>query len=286
MYRKIKRSIFSVLLGLLLVVGVKAYASETTDASTIYDNAVKENIIDPTLYSKSDWLDDEKKYMRPNYDFFKSNILDSVSYNEWLEMNNYGVMSDTKLPLLQNKNSNRRQARSAQDNINKFCKDAKAGDILIVSGNFPTGVIGHAAIMNSDNTVLEMSGGEGWKKGIPDNNHQYSKRTWIKNHIKDWTSIYRISDSKLAKKVARYVDTNYFSSKGTATKDIHIDYKIDSLLKNKNPNYCSKLVYQAFYYGTGDLPVMKPTIPWGVIPPANLPTTFSNSYKPTYIGRY
>ncbi|MBS6420378.1 MAG: hypothetical protein KH368_07055, partial [Limosilactobacillus reuteri] len=227
-----------------------------------------------------------KKYMRPNYDFFKSNILDSVSYNEWLEMNNYGVMSDTKLPLLQNKNSNRRQARSAQDNINKFCKDAKAGDILIVSGNFPTGVIGHAAIMNSDNTVLEMSGGEGWKKGIPDNNHQYSKRTWIKNHIKDWTSIYRISDSKLAKKVARYVDTHYFSSKGTATKDIHIDYKIDSLLKNKNPNYCSKLVYQAFYYGTGDLPVMKPTIPWGVIPPANLPTTFSNSYKPTYIGRY
>ncbi|MGH1842336.1 hypothetical protein ABE867_16855 [Enterococcus gallinarum] len=286
MYRKIKRSIFSVLLGLLLVVGVKAYASETTDASTIYDNAVKENIIDPTLYSKSDWLDDEKKYMRPNYDFFKSNILDSVSYNEWLEMNNYGVMSDTKLPLLQNKNSNRRQARSAQDNINKFCKDAKAGDILIVSGNFPTGVIGHAAIMNSDNTVLEMSGGKGWEKGIPDNNHQYSKRTWIKNHIKDWTSIYRISDSKLAKKVARYVDTNYFSSKGTATRDIHIDYKIDSLLKNKNPNYCSKLVYQAFYYGTGDLPVMKPTIPWGVIPPANLPTTFSNSYKPTYIGRY
>lgn len=286
MYRKIKRSIFSVLLGLLLVFGVKAYASETTDVSTIYDDAVKENIIDPALYPKSNWLDDEKKYMRPNYDFFKSNILDSVSYNEWLEMNNYGVMSDTKLPLLQNKNSNRRQARSAQDNINKFCKDAKAGDILIVSGNFPTGVIGHAAIMNSDNTVLEMSGGKGQEKGIPDNNHQYSKRTWIKNHIKDWTSIYRISDSKLAKKVARYVDTHYFSSKGTATKDIHIDYKIDSLLKNKNPNYCSKLVYQAFYYGTGDLPVMKPTIPWGVIPPANLPTTFSNSYKPTYIGRY
>ncbi|WP_277812684.1 hypothetical protein [Lactococcus lactis] len=38
--------------------------------------------------------------------------------------------------------------------------------------NFPTGVIGHAAILNADGYVLEMPGGPNWFWGISDNNRK------------------------------------------------------------------------------------------------------------------
>lgn len=70
-------------------------------------------------------------------------------------------MSDTKLSILQAKTEtpSNNMIRSSQDNINAFCRDTRAGDILVVGGFFPTGVIGHAAILNADGYVLEMAGG-------------------------------------------------------------------------------------------------------------------------------
>ena len=80
-----------------------------------------------------------------------------MNHESWLKTNNYGVMSDTKLPILQTKEEapSNSMLRSSQDNINAFCRDTRAGDILIVGGNFPTGVICHAAILNADGYVLE-----------------------------------------------------------------------------------------------------------------------------------
>ncbi|MCJ7968131.1 MAG: hypothetical protein MUW51_03250 [Lactococcus lactis] len=43
--------------------------------------------------------------------------------------------------------------------MTSFVRDTQAGDILVVVGDFPTGVIGHAAILNADGYVLEMPGG-------------------------------------------------------------------------------------------------------------------------------
>ncbi|MDN6024471.1 MAG: hypothetical protein L0I32_12025, partial [Lactobacillus sp.] len=250
------------------------------------DKAVNENIIDPNLYPKANWEKDEISTMRPSYEEYK-NYDSSITYESWLELNNYGVMADTKEPVLQLKTpaeSNIR-LRTAQDNIDKFCRDTQAGDILVVGGDFPTGVIGHAAILNADGYVLEMPGGANWFWGIADNNRQLPKRQWITEHIKEWTSVYRIRNTGLARQVAQYADTHYYSTTGSITKNIHIDYRITTDIKGVNPNYCSKLVWHAYYYGTGDLPVMY-GIGSGVVVPTGLPALFTQAYAPYQVGRY
>ena len=197
-------------------------------------------------------------------------------------------MPDTKEPILEGKPVNNTQSSqlSYQDNINRFCRDTRTGDILVVGGDFPTGVIGHAAILNADGYVLEMPGGDGWRHGLPDNNRQLPKRQWITNNITKWTSVYRIKNTSLARQVARFADTHYYCTYGGATKNIHLDYCIDWRIRLKNPNYCSKLVWQAYYYGSGSLPVMREVSSTALIAPTALPNSFDRRYAPFFVGRY
>lgn len=276
-------SFLLLILSIVLLSRSYVSADEFSNVGNIYDKAVSENIIDPSLYSKSNWEKDEVSQMRPSYEEYKQDLSSATTYEEWLKLNNYGVMPDTKQPVLQNKNP---MMRSEQDNINAFCRDTRAGDILIVGGDFPTGVIGHAAILNADGYVLEMPGGNGWQNGIKDNNRQLTKRQWITNNIKKWTSVYRIKDINLARQIARFVDTHYYSTTGSATKNIHLDYLLDWRIKLKNPNYCSKLVWQAYYYGSGSLPVMKEVSSSAYIVPTALPNAFDSRYAPYFVGRY
>ncbi|WP_163652524.1 hypothetical protein [Listeria sp. PSOL-1] len=132
-----------------------------------------------------------------------------------------------------------------------------------------------------------MPGGGNWKRGIPDNNRQVTTKKYIQDHISYWNYVYRVPNSSLAKKVAQYADRTFYSSKGTSKKDRHIDYAIDLYMKRKDPNYCSKLVYQAYYYGSGSLPVMNPYPSINApIPPQQVINTFSNRYLPYCIGKY
>ncbi|MDA2880028.1 hypothetical protein PEG74_03305, partial [Lactococcus cremoris] len=131
----------------------------------------------------------------------------------------------------------------------------------------------------------EMPGGPNWFWGISDNNRQLPKRQWITNHIKEWTSVYRIRNTGLARQVARYADTHFYNTYGGATKNIHINYLVRSNLKVTNPNYCSKLVWQAYYFGSGNLPVMY-GISDSVVAPTGLPALFTPAYAPYQVGRY
>lgn len=125
----------------------------------------------------------------------------------------------------------------------------------------------------------------GWWNGLSDNNRQLPKRQWITEHIKEWTSVYRMRNTGLARQVAQYADTHFYCTYGGATKNIHLDYRITTNIKEINPNYCSKLVWQAYYYGTGNLPVVY-GIGSGVIAPTGLPTLFTPAYAPYQVGRY
>lgn len=241
--KKIKiGSIILLTLGVVLFSRSYASADEFSNVGNLYYKAVGEKIIDSTLYSKANWINDEISIMRPSYEEYKK-VDPSTSYEAWLKLNNYGVMAIQKYQFYR-KNI---MARSEQDNIEAFCRDTQAGDILVVGGNFPTGVIGHAAILNADGYVLEMPGGANWMNGIPDNNRQLPKRQWITNHIKEWTTVYRMRNTGLAREVARYADTHYYSTTGGVTKNIHLDYLITTNTKQKNPNYSSKPVWQAYY---------------------------------------
>ncbi|PEQ00052.1 hypothetical protein [Bacillus toyonensis] len=55
----------------------------------------------------------------------------------------------------------------------------------------------------------------------------------------------------MAAKAASWVDRNFYSTTGGATQNVFIMYGKYHYLYHINPTYCSKLVFQVFYYGDG-----------------------------------
>ncbi len=67
----------------------------------------------------------------------------------------------------------------------------------------------------------------------------------------------------------------------------HISYRLTSATTTKDPNYCSKLVFQSFYYGSGSAEVIEPAFAGlNFVSPAALPNTFKGKYVPYKVGTY
>lgn len=208
----------------------------------------------------------------------KNNNETRLSYKEWLIFNNFGLLSDSQESIFGRKIVK----RSTADNKRRFINTVKTGDILITSSNGIGGFVGHAAIMTSNYWVLEMPGGVGAK----DNNRQIGKDAWFDIHARDWTTVYRCPDNSAAKAAARWADRTYYSPTGGAKKVIHIDYGITANFRSTNPSYCSKLVIQAYYYGTGSKSVIKNMSGVGIVVPNAIPNFFLSPYKLQSQGRF
>lgn len=117
-----------------------------------------------------------------------------------------------------------------------------------------------------------------------DNNMQRTVSKWISDYSDGWIKVYRLKDSALASRVARYADTHYYSTTGSATKNIHIPYGLTQHLYQFSPSYCSKLVYNAYYYGSGSAPVVYERT--GYVLPYGLIDTFTGNYYPTLVHQY
>lgn len=230
---------------------------------------------------------EEMKDLFPNYS----------SYDNWFaEILNYAAFPDGEGHSPSERKSMFEERASQQENADRFKRDLRKGDIILVSGG-----MGHAAIATSNNHILEMSGGglvDKWPTGVmKDNNHQFNKNTWINGgeeqgvssdkHIKNWVQIWRIPDKNMANKCATYADHTFWNSSGGYTKNRHYDYFIGPNTLSMNPTYCSKLVFHAFWYGSGSAPVMQ-NYASGLtfIAPNALPNIFTKSYKPYKIGTY
>ena len=55
--------------------------------------------------------------------------------------------------------------------------------------------------------------------------------------------------------------------------------------KGTDPTYCSKIVYQAYYYGSGNLPFMVPTSTT-IIGPYGLLDSFADNYRPSLVKTF
>ncbi|KAF9415341.1 hypothetical protein HW555_007004 [Spodoptera exigua] len=261
--------------------GPKEMISNETAAA--YNHGVDMGIIDPKKYSLESFAHDETHVFKDTYNEYMSmNGSYPLDYQEWLIMNNYGILPDTNESMFQRKISK----RSTADNKRAFVNTVKKGDILI-SGRGTGGLLGHAAIMTSDYWVLEMPGGDGFMSGIRDNNRQIPKDKWFDEHASDWTTVYRCPDNSVARQAAGWADRNYYNPNGGATKTIHVTYKITADFTSKNPSYCSKLVVQAYYYGTGSKSVIyirdKSN---AIIIPTTIPSYFRSPYLLVNKGKY
>lgn len=172
------------------------------------------------------------------------------NFETWLIMNTFGILQDTQMSLLQNKST----GQNYQMKKDTFLNVVKQGDILISSANRKWGSIGHAAIMVTDNQVLEMPGyirNKMKKVGYAkNNNRKIIKDIWYELHNHDWITVYRCPDAAAANAAADWAYRNYYNPTCGTIKAVNITYKITLNLLSKNPSYCSKLVLHAYYFGT------------------------------------
>lgn len=245
--------------------------------NVLYQKGIESGAIDSSEVSEISWENQEKDY-RENYDTaIKEGILEDISYEKWLESNNYGQfpkMDPEVFDTIAIPPASTRQKRSAKPYI-------QSGDILITNATSSSGIIGHAGIANGNEYVLDMPGGRNGRS-MTDNNRQSSASAWFNDYKSGWIYVYRIKNTSLAKQVGSYADRHYYSTNGGTQKNVHINYKVSSDLYNMKTAYCSKLVYCAYWYGTGSLPVMNKKD--GIVDPYGLPLCFKSAYAPGRIN--
>lgn len=123
------------------------------------------------------------------------------------------------------------------------------GDVFITSGTSSAGITGHAAIAISSTSILHIAG--------PGNNPAtISLSKWNSTYTTEgWTKIYRHSDSDIADQAGQWASDTY---KGSSAK-----YVISMDLSTTDETYCSKLVWQAYYYGPDEHCANGPA--WGAV---------------------
>lgn len=242
------------------------------DYSSLYNQAIQEGVLDRNTVSLEQWTQQNKEEFYPVYvEGIQAKVFDQpLTYAEWLKLNNYGQAPKTNSDTLEDVTLQYATWKGVS---------IKAGDIFITNAAMSKGILGHAAIANGDNYILDMPGyGEG--------NRQSRATDWLNEYSQNgrWIKVYRVKDQTLARQVASYADRNFYSSTGSATRNIKLDYNLSPHLYSKNPTYCSKLVFQAYYYGSGSKPVMKS--PSGYVLPYGLVDTFNDSYKPSLVKQF
>lgn len=168
---------------------------------------------------------------KDKYDqLINDDILDeSITYDEWVEMNNEFSFDEFDDEITES------------DDVTTLASgpELKKGDILISNGTSSKGLTGHAGIAISKNKVLHIAG-PGKKVQV------VSVSTWQKTYGivkgqadgKTKTKVYRPKSTKNAKKAADWAEKNY--------KGKNYKYGTGRKLSDKNPTYCSKIVWQAY----------------------------------------
>lgn len=144
----------------------------------------------------------------------------------------------------------------------------RAGDIFVSSkpgGGMVSWVHGHAGIVGSDGQMIHMI-----QSGV--------KKESVSNFLKhnQGTSAYRVPNSTVSNNAAKWASNYYNNWRGKA------QYSINTEKYTQNKMYCSKLVWQSYWFGTGSAPVLKnPT--WVILHPYGLTGQFNSAYKPQSI---
>ncbi|EHK4067248.1 hypothetical protein JMY23_002371 [Listeria monocytogenes] len=272
-----KKGLVGMIVALLVLSGMwfapvigQAQATATVDYEALYDQGVAEGIIPSADVSLETWVEaNENEYKQVYQDGLRDDVYDaSMTYEEWIKLNNYGqppVVDENWEEVPQNP-----MVRGVYKGYT-----VKKGDILITNGTSSSGLLGHAAIANGNEYILDIPG-----KG--ETTRQLRTSVWMDSYDKyGWVKVYRLKDSSVANAAAVWADKNYYSTKGTSKQDIFPKYGLTGSRYAKNPTYCSKIVLQAFYFGTGSKPVVQ-VFP-SLVTVYELPNYFSKAYKPQQV---
>lgn len=191
---------------------------------------------------------------------------EDVSFEDWKIL----VESSQRLEEVLSNSQEFYEVYSSKDEIIRASFTPKKGDVIITNGTSSAGILGHAGIATSSNQILHIAG-----KGYHPVYISFSSwhRKYTNKDSNSWTKVYRHNSSTVANAATNWAVNTYAGS--------NAEYKITSNLASTDVTYCSKLVWQAYYYGPSSHEANGPTVGYRL--PYDLPTTIHNlSYKHTY----
>lgn len=292
MFKKFDAIIFSIIFSLFLVQNVCA---AELDSEAIYNEGVTTSNIDPSKYT----LGAFKSNIDSLYTVYQDTVTAHMkplgyTFDDFLKENKYGAF-----PNGQGLTAKNAVLFGQQENGNALRNVIQPGDILVIGACYTSSpIVGHAAIATTHNWILEMPGGgkaAALGAGIPDNNRQFSTTDWIfggggsTRRINNWIQVYRLPNRALANQVANWADAHFYNPSHGTARTIHMRYRLWGN-QSMYTSYCSKLVLDAFWYGSGSANVVN-SGDWNMhvnnlLAPNALISCFNPSYRPYLVGTY
>jgi len=112
----------------------------------------------------------------------------------------------------------------------------KSGDILITNATSKNGITGHAGLVLDANEILHIQGA-GYNPVVD------TKARFIHRYKNGWIKVYRPSNTSMGESAANWADKKYRNS--GALYGINLD------LNRTDLTYCSKIVWQSYFFGVG-----------------------------------
>ncbi|WP_255304375.1 hypothetical protein [Listeria monocytogenes] len=177
-----KKRLIGIITALLLVSGIllspqMAQAETKVDYDALYQQGVSEGIINKADVSLETWIkENESEYNQVYQDGLKDGVYDaSLSYEEWIKLNNYGQ------PPVVDENWEEVPQKPMLKGVYKGY-NIKKGDILITNGTSSSGLLGHAAIANGNEYILDIPGAGKTTRQVPTSKwmSDYDPEGWVK----------------------------------------------------------------------------------------------------------
>ncbi len=188
-----------------------------------------------TAYSAENFSDDYIEYL----ELIEKGVLgEDVTYSQWHEMIESSKMN---IDAINESNFFKLIYAGTARGLNNITLEA--GDVILT--NDPStasgGTVGHAGIVVGTNNVLHIEG-TGFTPSY------ISFNAWLNKYNDGYTYIYRCNDFSAGVRAAAWGISNY----GATDAPYHnASYSINHDIMSFNPTYCSKIVWQCYYFGAG-----------------------------------
>lgn len=191
----------------------------------------------------------DQSNLQNNYDGLKSSgvLGEDITFDMYVSSASTPPPTDPVAPEFRN-----RQKRGISD--------LAPGDILVTNGTSAPGLVGHAGIYTGNGFIMSI-------QGIGYNPAQMHIMQWMYNYNKPgrWTKVYRPTPRYKNRDAATWAINNYNGTDYT--------YMITTNVFSKNPTYCSKIVWQSYWFASAAVQVGGMKQP-AIVNPYDLPNYF------------
>lgn len=196
-------------------------------------------------------------------------VLEEISFEEWLEIR---ALDENLALAMENSDEFELVYDSTASTYGAVSPySMMSGDVFITNGTSSAGFLGHAGIAISTSQILHIAG----PNTSPTRISLSSWHSQYTNKASDsWTKVYRHSSTTTAAKAGSWANTTY-------GVDSEASYVINFDLTSTDKTYCSKIVWQAYYYGPTTAVATGSTI--GVVTPYDLPNRINGVTNIWYV---